>query len=445
MGIDMVLKADMRRSPEATRRCVREFFQALKPVIPYLPPVVQEGETETGVSLIHGHWFTIGFTEDTLTVDARTNVLGPGYHDYLVRTLDGLGKKAGLRWQSDGEGSGDETGYWDSRDFAALRKSMVAWLSSLASVLPKLQGREIAPDAVVFYKTPPAICMMSPLPLAEYEICHPQGPLTWDAVARFAVEEPDEEDLGRFFMWWERSEAPTFFRRQWRHPASLYRNFALFAMWNHITWQKPEGMEEGRLAFATLECLETAWRKRPDDEYPVAEWVELAESVNGAEVAETVRRRFPGRADAGARIGYLRHDIVWRYGKMMIKLPGAMHMECVASEPDTYWNERIRLRITAFRRDDDGDGKPVGAAEWFAGEKVREALAEYEPFAVVDSRVMAKIRHCTLEETDGSSVFVSTLLAVVDDGYAMQLFAYYGDEKTREEAEGLFRGIAYSS
>lgn len=444
MGIDMVLKAGMRKTPEATRQRLGEFFRALKPIIPGVAPTVVESEEDLAVSLIPDHWFQIGLADDEVTVDVRTNVLGPGYHDYVVRVLEEAGKKAGLVWKGDGEGSGDETGYWDHRDFAALKKSMVDWLSSLSFILLREWRKEKgsgegSPDPV--YTTPPMICMMSPRPLAAYDVCHPQGPLSWEDLTRFA-NNLGEEDCRRFFMWWDRSDAPTFFRRQWRHPASLYRNFALCAMWNSIPWA-PIGTEaEWKIVRATLQCLDLAWRRQPKEWYPAAEWAELVELAGGGKLVEAMWRRFPGRKGEKPGIGYLRHDIVWDYGGMYLKLPGAMHRECEPGEPDTYWNEGVRLRVSAFRLQGDEPGAPCNAAEWFALEKVQKALAEYSPFTVAHPDVTARVLHQVLNAESNPPFMVGTLTAAVDN-VAMQLFAYYGDEEGKKEAEAIFAGVAY--
>jgi hypothetical protein len=199
-----------------------------------------------------------GVSEDQVTCSITTSA-GPGFHAWVVETLEALDRATSLRWNwqsapNEDPPGGDETGYREGRDFAWLQQGAAKWLAELAAELT-------APDGPMLHVP---VCM--PVAAAvegNYFACSPLGFVTRD----WFVELAQADDASRaaraaaFFPWWNRELDAVF-----------YKNYALSSMWCHIAWRRPAGDEaddaQCRAVQTAMASLEKARQLDPAIEFP---------------------------------------------------------------------------------------------------------------------------------------------------------------------------------
>ncbi|OPZ84211.1 MAG: hypothetical protein BWY76_01944 [bacterium ADurb.Bin429] len=184
------------------------------------------------------------FTGEMLRCEARTSGVGPGYHAYLVHLLRQVGQKCRLRWQWEGEGIGDETGYAAHRDFAKLQAEMLAWLQTVCkAVIEKAKDGATNIGISMPMGYPALAGADAPFALSVL------GPRTREWVAQTA--DADGAALrtagADYFPWWEL--APD---------AAFWRNTGLALAWVELPWHPPADEQEQASYQMTLACLEYA-------------------------------------------------------------------------------------------------------------------------------------------------------------------------------------------
>ena len=243
-----------------------------------------------------------GEKEGELVVDAKTSTTGAGYHAYVCEVLDALGKDLSVQWApADPSGStGDETGYFHSRDFAMLERVMLDWFQRVLKGLPN--------DAVQVH-------VNLPLNAPRYELRNaaiytPMGPRSSEWVAKVLQDPAAAVDV---FPWWKHGKGPEYLL-----------GLALYRMWNDVPWRAPIDDEEEELLQEVADTLEAAESEDPNLPYPWREWHELLELIGEqSEIAERVAERARNAPETAMRIGYRRNLArVSLGGGWSIEVPG---------------------------------------------------------------------------------------------------------------------------
>jgi hypothetical protein len=292
-----------------------------------------------------------------VAVSAKTSTTGPGYHILLCDWLHLLGDDLAVTWDPPAENgdTGDETGYFHSRNLDAVQAEMLTWLRSMARiVLENLQKAYTG--------------FMVGMPLGHHYPYHgpvvtPLGPRdkTWfEAVA-------DDPARGKdFFAWWN----PT-------PDAGYFLGMALTQMWMHVRWRTPLLQAEAELLLDVHADLERAYRLDPTLAYPWREWQELLGYIEqycgddahqaGPDLLAEIERRVTGMV-GGPRIGYRREPVrVDLSGGWDLEIPGATAEEWDEQGRSwSAWDGRRTVWFSCFTRQKP-DGSAATAEETLAG------------------------------------------------------------------------------
>jgi hypothetical protein len=254
-----------------------------------------------------------------LVVSARTSSLGPGYHIFLCHLLHRLGRQFKVAWEEPGaaDATGDETGYFFTRDAAAVRTEMLNWLSVLARIVAENTLPHAAEVRMVSmplgYSYPDARGVVTPL-----------GPRSTDWFRSIAAE-PSCGVV--FFPWWEEGAGAAFFRGR-----------ALTRMWQDVRWRIPITDDEAELLMDVHLDLERAFRRAPVTPLPWREWHEIVtylhdyfgyvEFMEGEDFEEEIQQRAAALPAEGPRIGYRRGRVqVSLTGGWSLTIPGELAEE----------------------------------------------------------------------------------------------------------------------
>lgn len=442
MGIDINATASCRVTVRSSLAKAAAFFRSLPPLLPHCPVRIQIREDgAVDASVFGDNWISVEPADGGLSFSARTSNGGPGYHVHVVELMDALSRKAGLTWHTPEEGIGDETGYYEHRDFDLLKASMAGFVRSLAGYF-LVSSRE---NTMAEAGHPPALCM--PLewsPIGGYCASHPQGPLTEADLAVLSAADADENALARFFPWWDKSRRVGLLRKKWEHPASLYHNYALGLIWTKINWLPPSFPEEQRYLVSALDCLDKAWRLDPNREYPVAEWLEIARLAGETRTRDRVASRFPdaGRKKGRQTMGYLRGEILRRFGPWEFRCPGAAHVgHDPASGLTSFMDKEQDIKVAANLHFEADGTTPLPAEKWIAERREKGAAVLTRKFDLGIPGVQA-----WLDEGDSGSVGFSRFLTfcmAVADGASIVFLIYYPLEKHKKKVRALLRTLRY--
>jgi hypothetical protein len=254
-------------------------------------------------------------------VFATTTPAGPGYHAHLCDTLDQLAAEFDLEW--DDAESKDDSGYFGSRDRAALDAAFRRWLAT-ACVAAEVNGSKASvglPQGHGFHATGEVLTPLGP------------RPQTWLATA---AESPQD-----FFPWWNADL-----------DAAFYRNRALVRLWCDFTWRAPLTEAEGELADQIANDLASAFKLDPAAELPWEEWLELLDAIRADEEGFTVsltddslsiqlwkRAHPPDPKRAGPKVGYRRFPLRAQLASgWSVEVPGDFAREWAEKGIWTAWN-----------------------------------------------------------------------------------------------------------
>ncbi len=244
---------------------------------------------------------------DRLLVSAKTSTLGPGYHAYLCELLHALESDLGARFASgsddedDEDDSGDESGYFQSGDRAALEAETFAWLRGLLNIVAENMNDGSSGLMI----------SMSTDTIFEFDdaIATPLGPRS-QAWLEAALRDPRAAiDI---FPWWSSGTGA-------EHAAGR----ALVRMWTEVRWREPVDDEELELLDSIDEDLRRAHELDPTLALPWAEWADILDWLERDDaLAERVHQRAQGST---ARIGYRRRPVRTNLtGGWSIRIPGEM-------------------------------------------------------------------------------------------------------------------------
>jgi hypothetical protein len=248
----------------------------------------------------------IGVGGGAVHISAKTSTVGPGYHVYVCDLLRGLGSALGVTWDPPNPrtGVGDETGYFQTTDPAAVEREMLAWLKQVAHELLHAH-RQRASDLQLGMAS-------GHIYRHDGVVATPMGPrdLAW---AEAVAADPHRGiDL---FPWWQPGQG-----------ASYDLGRALCRMWTDVRWRPPleDVPAEAELLTEVAGLLTRAYQDDPTLSYPWKEWAEIHDflGTDGALNTEVARRG--AETPEGMRIGYRRQPVRVRpTGGWWIEVPGS--------------------------------------------------------------------------------------------------------------------------
>lgn len=294
-------------------------------------------------------------SENGIICSAKTNSAGPGYHGYLVDLLKTCGEKLNIRWDwaKDSDEDGDQTGYYQDRDYQGLQWEMASWLKNMAGFLVKEELKNIK------------ICMPTDYYVeGDYFAMSPLG--FWSREWFESVLESSKEGLFEygsvFFPWWARET-----------DANFYINTAKTLMWIECPWHEPTSEDEIKLYRIICELLEKAYQLDQEMDYPWDEWVELLTLLGETKKAKQIKElASPGKHEF--KIGFKRLPMRLKLtGNWNITLPGYFYNDLEDNgETVVYWYKGKTVWGSSLQVQDKEDvPAPAGKLldDFFAGEK----------------------------------------------------------------------------
>jgi len=383
-----------------------DYFLGQEQIVPHMiaPIADKDGFCVRLVSFeqdIMGIW-----QDDVLLIEAKTNSAGPGYHAYVCELIDGLGV-APLKVE-------DETGYYESRDFAALQCEMEKWV--------QVVGKQILDIASQGMYSNIAVSMtLDWSPMSEHFTCCPLGHFERDFFERI---QGSFGFGGEFFIWWNKDRDGQF-----------YRNAAINLMLCDINWLPPQDDFEMNAIKTALDCLDAASSLDPSLDFPVAEWVELANLSGNMGLAAIISNLNPNYGKA--TLGYKRGIITSSAGGWRFAHKGMMHFTVENEATIVYWDDAHTIRVTSFAVDFNED--VANKAQVLVNDLTRHD--NFEDFdRIRNPEIAARIMHQHFEE-DGKAMQETTLAAAYDNA-AILLTVYYDDESGRGMAEAICASLA---
>ncbi|MDQ3032793.1 MAG: hypothetical protein M3Y87_10275 [Myxococcota bacterium] len=232
-----------------------------------------------------------------IAIEASTGTAGPGYHAHVAAMLAAAADALGIEWSS----IEDESGYFESRDRAALEDATLIWLATTVHEVLALHARGMKalqlslPEGTTF----------------EHGgvLATPLGPRNHDWLARVAKSPRAGIDV---FPWWDADDE-----------AAALRNAALAAMWIDVRWRKPLIDGERELLERILGWLDRGQSLAPDAEWPWREQSELLELLGEASLRATRVHLRASALPPAIPIGYRRAPVrVALSGGWSLRVPG---------------------------------------------------------------------------------------------------------------------------
>jgi hypothetical protein len=137
MSLGLRLLARLPKSGVQRGEPLNHLDRWLKEEFAVMRPQIRRSDGESALSLfcqIHPAAEEIEFSltaTNDLVVEANTTTVGPGYHVFVCDLLQDVEREFGTKWEESAEGSddfSDETGYFFSHNFDALKGEMLQWL-----------------------------------------------------------------------------------------------------------------------------------------------------------------------------------------------------------------------------------------------------------------------------------------------------------------------------
>jgi hypothetical protein len=369
----------------------------------------------------------LSFSTRGITLTADTAAGGPGYHAHVTGLADALASRVGVRWDS--AASTDSTGYFASRDMAALEQATSAWGRAVAKQALNNSELGIADQS--------QLSMPTGLWFATDDFCRtPLGPLTRAQVAAIADDETGATARA-LFPWWpvtERFAAPTPAAE-----ADVLAKRALCLMWVDVRFRAPLSDTEQAALINADRLLTRAHELAPTLPLPWREWSEIKAALGEPDPA------ISARADTGSTdrpIGYRRE------GTGVQRTLGPWVLTVPADFADT-WDEQTwvaydgvrTVRFAAYEhRLDDGAPEPFsrmkGELETFDFEGVPTDRRYFEMGLGTEGRGR-------LDFVVGDSGGYWQLYTVtVAEGLMAELVVLYDDGRDLDRAVAIFRSLA---
>jgi hypothetical protein len=351
-----------------------------------------------------------------LDASAITSTAGPGYHAHVCEVLHALGAHFDVRWAPEdlhGE-TGDETGYFHTKNRPALEDAMARWLSALAGSVRALraEGRE-------------AIAFSLPAEhtyLHEGAVSTPLGPRDDAWLARTHADGRAGFDV---FPWAEPGAG-----------AGYLLGRALVRMWRDVRWRRPGDEDEAETLAEITALLEAAHTVDPRRAYPWREWAELLSLLGQDSLLATRAQLRAETAPPAPPIGYRRGEVRARLsGGWSIDIPGSLAERwddeqtwCAWERGRTVWFTSLSVASQAAADADD-------------------TLAGLPPLEgdVLQHRTRALVGQAAFGRGMTDGVELAQLRAyMAAPGHAAVLTVCFEDEADRDFALALWRSLRFA-
>lgn len=248
-------------------------------------------------------------TAAVLGCEARTSGAGPGYHAFLVELLQKVGSKCRLRWQWDGETTGDDTGFQQHKDFARLRMDMLKWLKGTCGAVLEQATAGATNIKVSLPLDYPSIASDAPFVLT------PLGPRTREWVEKMSKADGVALQTAgaEFFPWWGR-----------KPDAIFWRNTGLALAWVELPWHPATNEQEQELYGLAQYCFQMVQQGKTTVELPRG----LVESIEVMRAGDDTTCPPPDPADVGYRRRVMEYALP---GRWSIPLPGYYYVRVEAN------------------------------------------------------------------------------------------------------------------
>jgi hypothetical protein len=378
---------------------------------------LENGDVELSVALHPGARDLVMIASDggRVTVDAETEMVGPGYHRFVGRLLERLGAESSISWNRD-EDDRDETAAdsagttFDER--AATERAYLAWLGrTLVAARARRSsggpGLQVGIPGDVRYTFDGAIATVL-------------GPRD-DAWLEAAVA--DTRVATEITPWWADAS-----------DGQYLLNRALSLMWLEVRWRQPALKAERQLLDEVHRLLSKAYPLDPSLPYPWRAWAELIElhGIDDPMARQAVTRA--ERAPESAPIGYRRGPVTITHEGWALEIPGSF---AERRTPEEWWGggQGRNVTLAAVQTGTASGAMDAGTfVEQFAGDLGTEAI---------DHRANGVIGRAIIRTDASSGLEVGVLegySAVVGSGAAIRIV--FDDPADWQWALDLWRSLA---
>lgn len=267
-----------------------------------------------------------------VAIEAITGTAGPGYHQHVCARIAGAVAATGITI----EHVEDESGYYESRDRAALERAFLQWLRPTAMEILSLHARGFRglqlslPEGTIVEH--PGICAT------------PLGPR--DHAWLVEVSRHPRHGIDAL-PWWDEGEG-----------APMLRGAALAAMWIDVRWRKPIVERERALVSRVVDWLERALALDPEGPHPWREHSELYEILGEESLRATRTHLRASNLPPAAPIGYRRAPVrVSLGGGWSMRIPGELAEEWEQRGAWTGWDARRSIWFTSLEAQGSADAE----------------------------------------------------------------------------------------
>lgn len=277
------------------------------------------------------------FRNFKVTAEAQSNIAGPGLHKAIVDFIDELQQICKQKFHVN-----DETEYYDTRDFSALKTAFYNWFKSVLRLVEEekqkgeLESLMICWDLNKYYPEEIKGTVVSPWGRINPEVVLP------------LIESVGVESIAKELIIWSEEEKD----------ARFYRNSALNALWEDCYFM-PSSRSETDYAIngEIIDCLEKAIALDPTLPIPKKEYVELCK-LHGTEPMDiSALTDF----ECNYPIGYRKEWIRTTIGELRFPLPGNDlyvydendHVNVWYDTNEEDWHNAFR--VSAYRYDGNED------------------------------------------------------------------------------------------
>jgi hypothetical protein len=362
-----------------------------------------------------------------LVASAKTSTAGAGYHQHVCDLLYDLGKVLDVSWDppaSDGD-TGDETGYFLTRDRNVLENEMMVWLRQVAG---------ICLEQIAQGYTSPMLSMPIGHTYPQHKgVVTPMGVRDESWLRKVASDPRNGLDV---FPWWSDGINAGFFRGR-----------ALYRMWTNVCWRTPVSDHEAARLRQIHQDLEEAHKRDPSLSLPWREWIEIIEFAGSDPYAEFVPdeelvRDIQGRTNERSRepdIGYRRLPVrSYLTGGWSIEIPGIM-AEKWEEDGRTWsaWDGHRTVWFTSF--------------SYSRGKEAVPSADETLGYASIKQGDRIEFRHNSLKgcavwlpyEEEGKALWNLQAFAAAPGALALCNF-YLEDEADQDWAIGIWHTLLHS-
>ena len=228
----------------------------------------------------------------------------------------------------------------------------------------------------------------------------------------------DLSAFGEFFIWWNKAQ-----------DASFYKKSALAIIWFDLNWLPPVNEESTARYRSAMTCLEKAYSLNPHDEYPIAEWLEIANLIQDENLSAMLATRFLGAQGIDTpTLGFCRGNLRSLVpGGFHITHPGKLYSEY--NDGMAWWDGKRTIRATVLTVTLKEGVEPSN--ETLLGSGINSG--DFEPFRKLKNReIAAQIKHSVIDE-NGKPVFMTQLEAAYNNNLLI-LSIFYEAEQDKDWA-----------